>query len=347
MTRISVLSSQLAIQPWRNRRRRVLLSTAAVLCAGLTGQPAQADETCQSPYMAKITGEEEFVYVWTLGLEGVGDGQDKVVTVDVRKDSPTFGKAIDTDSVGGRGEAHHGGLTDDRRFFWVAGLSDSKIHIFDVATNPANPKLVKTIDDFVEKSGGVVGAHGAYALPGRMLIPGLSNKNHDGRTGLVEYTNDGQYITTHWMPTAENTQGAAVEKVADGFGGGTTRERKRPRWNVLVRPFTRIRASPEEAPSLMRRRHLMLLLVALLFFAQLPPVYSQADVKPAVNPRFGAVESYYRPDDAVEAGVPHDHPVGRHGPHDELEHHPQHGDVQRVEEGAGQRDVGEDLLVVA
>ena len=46
--------------------------------------------------MAKITGEEEFVYVWTLGVEGVGDGQDKVVTVDVRKDSPTFGKVIDT-----------------------------------------------------------------------------------------------------------------------------------------------------------------------------------------------------------------------------------------------------------
>ena len=231
MTRISVLSSQLSVRPWRNRRRRVLLSTAAVFCAGLTGQPVQADETCQSPYMAKITGEEEFVYVWTLGLEGIGDGQDKVVTVDVRKDSPTFGKAIDADSVGGRGEAHHGGLTDDRRFFWVAGLSDSKIHIFDVATNPANPKLVKTIDDFVEKSGGVVGAHGAYALPGRMLIPGLSNKNHDGRTGLVEYTNDGQYITTHWMPTAENTQGAAVEKVADGYGYDA---RVLPRKNVML-----------------------------------------------------------------------------------------------------------------
>jgi methanethiol oxidase len=100
-----------------------------------------------------------------------------------------------------------------------------------VATNPANPKLVKTIDDFVEKSGGVVGAHGAYALPGRMLIPGLSNKNHDGRTGLVEYTNDGQYITTHWMPTAENTQGAVVEKVADGYGYDA---RVLPRKNVML-----------------------------------------------------------------------------------------------------------------
>ncbi len=212
-------------------RRALLMSTAAVVYAGLVGMPAQADETCQSPYMAKITGEEEFVYVWTLGVEGIGDGMDKVVTIDVRKNSPTFGKVIDSDSVGGRGEAHHGGFTDDRRYFWVAGLSDSKIHIFDVATNPSNPKLVKTINDFIEKSGGVAGPHGAYALPGRMLISALSNKTRDGRTGMVEYSNDGQYIATHWMPTAENTQGAVVEKVADGYGYDA---RVLPRKNVML-----------------------------------------------------------------------------------------------------------------
>src|SRR3712207_7669899 len=44
------------------------------------------------------------------------------------------------------------------------------------------------------------------SLPGRMLISALSNKTRDGRTGMVEYSNDGQYIATHWMPTAENTQ---------------------------------------------------------------------------------------------------------------------------------------------
>lgn len=81
--------------------------------------PVTADETCQSPYMPKITGEEEFVYVWTLGVEGMGDGSDKLVTVDVRKGSPTFGKVINASSVGGRGEAHHGGFTDDRRQFWL------------------------------------------------------------------------------------------------------------------------------------------------------------------------------------------------------------------------------------
>lgn len=28
-----------------------------------------ADETCMSPYMAKIVGQEDYVYVWTLGLK--------------------------------------------------------------------------------------------------------------------------------------------------------------------------------------------------------------------------------------------------------------------------------------
>src|SRR5256885_5612525 len=42
---------------------------------------ARADETCMSPYMPKITGQEDYVYVWTLGIEGVGDGSDKLVTI--------------------------------------------------------------------------------------------------------------------------------------------------------------------------------------------------------------------------------------------------------------------------
>lgn len=204
----------------------LLAATALAICGA-----AKADETCQSPYMPKISGHEQFVYVWTLGMEGLGDGSDKVVTVDVREGSPTFGKVIDVDSVGGRHEAHHGGLTDDRRHFWVQGLDTSMIWIFDIATDPSNPKLVKTIDDFVEASGGVAGPHGAYALPGRMMISGLSNKDRTGRTALVEYANDGTYIATHWMPTAEAPQGASNAAAADGYGYDA---RVLPRRNVML-----------------------------------------------------------------------------------------------------------------
>jgi len=58
--------------------------------------PAAADETCLSPYMAKIVGQEDFVYVWTLGMPGVGDEQDKLVTIDVNPQSPNYGKVVST-----------------------------------------------------------------------------------------------------------------------------------------------------------------------------------------------------------------------------------------------------------
>jgi selenium-binding protein 1 len=181
--------------------------------------------------MAKITGQEDFVYVWTLGVEGLGDGSDKLVTVDVRPGSPSYGKVIDVDSVGGRNEAHHGDFTDDRRFLWASGLDTSRIFIFDVHSDPANPRLIKTIDDFVEKSG-VLGPHGAYALPGRMMISGLSNaQDHGGRTGLVEYTNDGDYITTHWMPVGKEALSLPGGQYADGYGYDA---RVLPRKNVML-----------------------------------------------------------------------------------------------------------------
>jgi selenium-binding protein 1 len=186
-----------------------------------------------SPYMAKIVGQEDFVYVWTLGIEGVGDGQDKLVTIDVNPKSERYGKVVDSVSVGGRNEAHHSGLTDDRFYLWAGGLDTNKIFVFDVHTDPGKPKLVETIDDFAQKSGGVVGPHTHYALPGRMLISGLSNdKDHGGRTALVEYTNDGKYVATHWMPTDDNLQGAVKSgRMADGYGYDV---RVLPRRNAML-----------------------------------------------------------------------------------------------------------------
>jgi selenium-binding protein 1 len=210
-----------------------MVAGAAIALLAVVSSPAIADETCMSPYMAKIVGQEDVVYVWTLGVQGVGDGQDKLVTIDVNPKSKTYGKVASTLSVGGRNEAHHSGFTDDRYFLWASGLDTSKIFVFDVHSDPAKPKLSKTITDFAAASGGVVGPHTLYALPGRMLISGLSNnRDHGGRTGLVEYTNDGAYVTTHWMPTDADLGGAVKGgKIADGYGYDV---RALPRRDVLV-----------------------------------------------------------------------------------------------------------------
>jgi len=50
---------------------------------------------------------------------------------------------IHTLSVGGRGERHHMGFTDDRKYLWAGRLDDNKIFIFDVGSDPSTPKLVK------------------------------------------------------------------------------------------------------------------------------------------------------------------------------------------------------------
>ncbi len=176
----------------------------------LLGIPsAYADETSCSPFTPLIKGQEDFVYVWTLGVKGLGDESDKLVTVDVNPKSKTYGKVIAKLSVGGRGEAHHMGFTDDRKFMWAGALDSNKVFIFDVATDPAKPKLVKTINNFVAESG-LVGPHTFYAIPGRMIIQALSNpKDHGGKTGMAIYTNAGDYVSTTMTPTTEG---------GDGFG---------------------------------------------------------------------------------------------------------------------------------
>src|SRR6266436_391173 len=127
---------------------KITLFLAAVFAFVFNLDSARGDETCSSPYLARIEGQEEFVYVWTLGVEGLGDGADKLVTVDVKPGSPTYGKVINSSSVEGRNEAHHGGFTDDRHQLWLAGLDTSRVFIFDVHTDPAKPRYVKTIDNF-------------------------------------------------------------------------------------------------------------------------------------------------------------------------------------------------------
>lgn len=186
-------------------------TAAAVALAALFAAPVVfGDETCNSPYMAKlIKGQEDYVYVWTLGVEGLGDGSDKLVTVDVDPKSKGYGKVLSQVSVGTRGEAHHMGFTDDRRRIWAGGLAGSEIYVFDIATDPARPKLVKTIKDLAAKTG-YIGPHTYYALPGRMLVQSLSNdKDKGGVTGIASYNNDGDFIAHYPMPT---------DKGGDGYG---------------------------------------------------------------------------------------------------------------------------------
>ena len=212
--------SQRFLQRIARRCQRLLIGGAALAVAALaalsvTG-PARADETCNSPYLASlIKGQEDYLHVWTLGVAGLGDGNDKLVTVDVNPKSPKFGKVIGSVSVPGRGEAHHMGFTDDRKYLWAGRLEDSKIFVFDVGTDPAKPRLVNTIAD-LPKHSGYVGPHTFYPIPGRMLIGTLSNsKDHGGATGLAVYNNKGEFVASYPIPDASTTIGGVK---GDGYG---------------------------------------------------------------------------------------------------------------------------------
>lgn len=207
--------------------------SATALVGGFQPASVQADETCMSPYMAKIVGQEDYVYVWTLGVEDLGDEQDKLVTISVNPNSDEYGEVVHILSVGGRNEAHHSGLTDDRRYLYAGGLDSNKIFIFDVHSNPREPKLHKVITDFVENTGGMVGPHTFYALPGRIMVSALSNNtDHGGRTGMAEYTNDGEFVASHWFPTDEDLLGSKKSgNFADGYGYDV---RALPRRNVML-----------------------------------------------------------------------------------------------------------------
>ena len=200
--------------------KKFLIGLAATTLLALGMIPVQADETCMSPYIAKLQGQEDFVYVWTLGVEGVGDEQDKLVTIDTNPESATYGQVVNVLSVGGRNEAHHSGLSDDRRFLWAGGLDTNKIFIFDIHTDPSKPSISKVITDFADQTGGLVGPHTFYAMPGRMMITALSNNaDMGGRTGFAEYNNNGDYIATHWIPTDSDLRGATkTGQLADGYG---------------------------------------------------------------------------------------------------------------------------------
>ncbi|HEU0203927.1 MAG TPA: selenium-binding protein SBP56-related protein [Burkholderiaceae bacterium] len=168
------------------------LLVAGVFVAGTAGA-----ETCLSPFIKGLKDPEKVMYLWTLP---VGEGSDFLSVIDVNLASPTYGKILKKIEVGSNGnEAHHMGYSDDRSKIWAASLNTSRFFIFDVKTDPLNPKLIRTIDN-VPQLTGMSGPHTPYAIPGRMLITMASGPDGTGTGGVVEFTNDGEFVAAHKTP---------------------------------------------------------------------------------------------------------------------------------------------------
>lgn len=174
------------------RLKALSCALAGTLIAG-----AATAETCLSPYIKSLKQPEKVMYLWTLP---VGPGSDFLAVIDVNVASPTYGRILKKIEVGSAGnEAHHIGYTDDRGKIWAGALNTSRFFIFDVKTDPLNPKLIRTIDN-VPQLTGFSGPHTPYAIPGRMLVSMASGPDGTGPGGIAEFTNDGDFVASHKAP---------------------------------------------------------------------------------------------------------------------------------------------------
>ncbi len=168
----------------------------ALACGLAIATGAMAD-VCNSPFLKYLDRPERILYVWCLDAHGKNN--DFMAVVDVDPKSKSYGTILKTVDVGSKNnETHHFGFTDDRRYIFGATLFTHKLFVFDVGTDPRNPKLIKTID--FHKVTGLTSPHSLYALPGRMMIPSLGGADGDTPAGIAEFTNDGKYIRTIAMP---------------------------------------------------------------------------------------------------------------------------------------------------
>ena len=101
------------------------------------------------------TAQRQYLYVWTAGVDGQGDSSDKLVKVDATVASDRYGKVVHTLSVGGRGELTAFALSDDGRSLRAARASDGRMFEFDVATDPARPRMRRAITGTAATAGSV------------------------------------------------------------------------------------------------------------------------------------------------------------------------------------------------
>lgn len=170
------------------RRLAIRLGIASI---GLFVDVATA-ETCLSPFVRRLDRSERFLYLFCVDADEKDN--DFVAVIDTDPASPTYTKIVHTLDLGSGGnETHHWGYTDDRTRIWAGGLKSSRIWLIDVATDPAKPRIEKTLED-VPATTGLSGPHTYYALPGRMLISFLGSAEGGLPAGLAEFTNDGRFI---------------------------------------------------------------------------------------------------------------------------------------------------------
>lgn len=211
-----------------------------------------------SPQEALKATPEEIVYVAGLHVGTGVDEPDFLGVVDVKPESDTYGQITHRTSMPNVGdELHHYGWqvcssachsSLNRQYMVVPGFRSSRLHIVDVASDPARPEIAKVIEpDEIKSKTGLSAPHTVHCMPGEIVVvsmlgnskgdtPGgfavLDAKNFDvlgrwenGANG-VEFMYDFWYqprknamISSEWAAPRTFAPGFNLEDVAQGRYG--------------------------------------------------------------------------------------------------------------------------------
>jgi methanethiol oxidase len=146
----------------------------------------------QSPFLRQFEAgqRETLLYVWTRSA--TAGGNDLIAVVDVDPASQSYGRIVGTAPVGSGGnEAHHFGYTANADRIFAGGMFSNRMYRFDVASDPRELRLSRTID---LAATGYGGPHTAYAVPGGLLVTMMGG---EGGTGaIVELDDNGDVVRT-------------------------------------------------------------------------------------------------------------------------------------------------------
>lgn len=170
------------------------MKTAALALVGLvaltfSGAPEYALDESVFVKNLKPGEPEKILYVWTR--DGDSKQSDFLTVVDADPASAAFGTVIATAPTNSAGnEAHHFGYTANADRIFGAGMFSNRLFIYDVATNPRQPRLIRTVD---LNPTGYSGPHTLYAVPDGMLLAMLGKADGGGPGALVLVDNDGNF----------------------------------------------------------------------------------------------------------------------------------------------------------
>lgn len=132
---------------------------------------------------------EKILYVWTRDADH--QDSDMLAVVDVDPNSPTYGTVVaivPTESAAN--EAHHFGYNVDATRIYGGGIITNRLFIFDVATDPLKPTLLRTVD--LDPTG-YSGPHSIYAVPGGVMVAMLGTVEGGAPGALILVDDDGEF----------------------------------------------------------------------------------------------------------------------------------------------------------